>query len=198
MIEAFDRWNQESKLNFADYLFWRKSHLAWKVCGSENSLSSRKMNCALHITAPGRIQQIIDGKDCFRLANIIKGGTQNSQSSIDYIQFIQVAHLHYYFTEFSIPFSDKGTVNKKDLIRAIEEGVLPTTMTTGEVSSIFGRGAEWEFKAFGASQYAFRLHRRFGLESPGTINMDEFSSMFDIENFNKPLTGLIDGIVTPT
>lgn len=156
------------------------------------------MNCALHITAPGKIQQIIDGKECFRLANVIRVGKQFSGSSMTYIEFVLVGHLHYYFTEFSIPFSDKGTVNKKDIIRAVEEGVLPTTMTAGEVSSIYGRGAEWEFKAFGGALYAFRLHRRFGVSSPGSINMAEWNEMFGIPNFNQPLIGLIDGVVTPS
>jgi len=31
-LEIFDRWNQEDRLNFADYLFLRKLNLAWKKC----------------------------------------------------------------------------------------------------------------------------------------------------------------------
>jgi hypothetical protein len=47
MIETFDRFNDENKLNFADYLFLRKTNLAWKECASEGSIGSRNMGCAL-------------------------------------------------------------------------------------------------------------------------------------------------------
>jgi len=39
-----------------------------------------------------------------------------------------VAHLYYYYVEFEVPFRD-GNINKKDIIRAIEEGSLPTTLS---------------------------------------------------------------------
>jgi hypothetical protein len=40
---------------------------------------------------------------------------------------LTVAHLYYYFTEFELPFVDTS-INKKDVIRAIDEGALPTTL----------------------------------------------------------------------
>jgi hypothetical protein len=38
LIECFDRWNQDSEINFADYLFLRKANLAWKECASEDGI----------------------------------------------------------------------------------------------------------------------------------------------------------------
>jgi len=41
---------------------------------------------------------------------------------------VSVAHLFYYFTEFSLPFDD-GVIGKKDVLRAIDSGALPTTLS---------------------------------------------------------------------
>jgi len=47
---------------------------------------------------------------------------------ISFVDFVGVAHLFYYFTEFSLPFDD-GIINRKDVLRAIDEGVLPSTLS---------------------------------------------------------------------
>jgi len=39
-----------------------------------------------------------------------------------------VAHLFYYFTEFSLPF-DNGSIFLRDVMNGIDNGVLPTTLT---------------------------------------------------------------------
>jgi hypothetical protein len=55
LIAQFDRFNQENNLNFADYMFLRKSNLAFKHCASEDGIGSRNMPCGLAITSPGRL-----------------------------------------------------------------------------------------------------------------------------------------------
>jgi len=41
---------------------------------------------------------------------------------------VEVAHLFWYFTEFSLPF-DNGTISKSDVLRGIDLNALPTTLT---------------------------------------------------------------------
>jgi len=74
LIGCFDRWNQDSKLNFADYLFLRKSNLAWKECSAEDGLGARNVNCALHYTSPTKIMQNVEAKEAAELANMFATG----------------------------------------------------------------------------------------------------------------------------
>jgi len=87
------------------------------------------MPCALAITSPGRLLTVQDAIEIYSLAYIIKGGNiLGTSSRITFVEFIGVAHLFYYFTEFSLPF-DNGIIRRLDVSRAIDEGVLPTTLT---------------------------------------------------------------------
>lgn len=55
LISSFDRYDYFMRLNFVDYLFLRRSNLAWGECASDGTIGSNKMNTALHITSPTRI-----------------------------------------------------------------------------------------------------------------------------------------------
>jgi len=71
------------------------------------------------------------------------------------------AHIYYYWSEFSLPFHG-GKINKKDVVRGIEESTLPTTLSVAQVNSVFTINLEnFDFKAFGGSLYAYRLFARF-------------------------------------
>jgi hypothetical protein len=41
-------------INFADYMFLRKEHLAWKKCGLDNVLSIKSVSCAVYVVCPTR------------------------------------------------------------------------------------------------------------------------------------------------
>jgi len=43
---------KEEKLNFADYMFLRKTHLAWRKCSSDNRLTYKSMDCAIYVVVP--------------------------------------------------------------------------------------------------------------------------------------------------
>lgn len=48
-----------------------------------------------------------------------------------------MAHLYYYFTEFEIPYNNKIKIAKSDVLRALEEGILPNNLSSGDVGTIF-------------------------------------------------------------
>lgn len=113
-------------------MWLRKVNLAWKECSSELALSSRNINCAVRISSPGKILQQVEASELYKLACVIKDGKVNGGNipTLNFIEFVEVAHLYYYFVEFELPFND-GVMDRKDVIRAIEEGSLPTTLTPG-------------------------------------------------------------------
>lgn len=70
----------------------------------------------------------MEASEVFKLANIIREGKlEGSVNKLDFIEFLGVAHLFYYFVEFDLPSRDEK-IHKRDILRSIEEGVLPTTL----------------------------------------------------------------------
>lgn len=95
------------------------------------------MGCALQITSPGRLLQSPEASEIYSLAHVIRDGIKTgSVPRIDYIEFVEIAHLYYYFSEFELPFKFPH-INKKDILRAVDEGVLPTTFSPENVAEIF-------------------------------------------------------------
>jgi len=199
LIEQFDRFNQEQNLNFADYLFLRKCNLAFKECASEGVIGAKQMGCALQITSPGRLLQSPEAHEIYSLANLIRDGNKRgSQSRINFIEFLGIAHLYYYFSEFELPFKFPH-INKKDILRAIDEAVLPTTMNPTNVEEIFQYDlAEMDFKGFGGSLYAYRLYKRNTFDGETVFDLGQFNSMLELPKFNPLLLELIDELYTPT
>jgi hypothetical protein len=74
----------------------------------------------------------VEASELYKLACIIKDGKINGGNipTLNFIEFIGVAHLYYYFVEFEVPFNN-GLMDRKDFIRGIEEGSLPTTFSPG-------------------------------------------------------------------
>jgi len=89
-------------LNFADYIFLRKCNLAFKTCADEGGIGARRLPCALAITSPnGKILSVADTAEVFSLVFILQTGQGwGTVSQISFTEFVGVAHLYYYFSEF--------------------------------------------------------------------------------------------------
>lgn len=71
----------------------------------------------------------MEAHDVYKLGCVFKDGKLGGTLPyLNFIEFVGVAHLYYYFTEFDLPFND-SKIDRKDVIRALEEGSLPTTLT---------------------------------------------------------------------
>jgi len=184
LLEYFDRFNNENQLNFADYLFLRKANLAWKECASENGIGYHAMSCALQITSPGRVLSAPDAKEVYELAFILKEGKNlGSVSQIQFLDFLCVAHLYYYFSSFELPFS-KGQLTKKSALRAIDDAVLPSTLGPLDITEMFGSLDSLPFRGFGGLLWAYRIFDRFSEEVPGRLSSGEWNAILDMERFN--------------
>jgi hypothetical protein len=125
------------------------------------------------MTSPGRILQLPEALTVFELAYVIRDGKDLGDSArIKFLEFLGVAHLYYYFSEFELPFPFPY-INKKDILRAIDEAVLPTTLSPFNVEEIFRGGLEeMNFKGFGGSLYAYRLYKRFTFDDETKFDKD--------------------------
>jgi len=114
------------------------------------------MPCSLAVTSPGRLLTQQDAYEIYTLAYIIEAGQPFGVSTrIEFVEFFGVAHLFYYFTEFSLPFDD-GSISLKDLNRGVDAGVLPSTLTPKQIGQMFDGYEEMPFRSFGGLLWAQR------------------------------------------
>lgn len=126
------------------------------------------------------------------------GNSRGAISKLDFVSFLGVAHLFHYFTEFEMPFKFPH-INKKDILRAIDEGVLPTTFNPINVGEIFEYGLEeMDFKGFGGSMYAYRLYKRDTWDGETEFDAGIFKGLLDLPDFNHKLVAIIDELYMPT
>lgn len=198
LVQQFDRFNSGNQLNFADYLFLRKANLAWKECASETGIGYRAMSCALQITSPGRVLSAPDAKEVYELAFVLKEGKNTgSVSQINFLEFIGVAHLYYYFSAFELPFQ-KGVLTKKSALRAIDDAVLPSTLGPLDIHQMYGKLDQLTFKGFGGLLWAYRTFSRYDNETPGRLSLAEWNEILAEPDFNPNLLALIDGFYLPS
>jgi len=107
-------------LNFADYMFLRKTHLAWKKCAIDDRLSYKNMDCAIYVVVPGRRLDLPDTNEVFRAAmNFCYGGDKAGDIDsfwLNYETFLEIIRVFYFFSDYEIPFNN-GLLMKKDIIR---------------------------------------------------------------------------------
>jgi len=69
---------------------------------------------------------------------MIRDGAQKGQAArAAFLEFLGPAHLHYYFAEFEFPFVN-ALIGKKDVLRSVEDSVLPNNITPNQVKEMFG------------------------------------------------------------
>jgi len=127
-------------MNFADYIFIRKANLAWKECTRDNFIGVNQIACGLHITSSNKKTISRDeAKQVFEMGLIlIYGNTYNiNVNNLDFVGFVTIAHLYHYFTEYGIPFFGM-VLKKRDMINAVNEFRLPSTITPGIINDMFG------------------------------------------------------------
>ena len=121
----------EKYLNLADYIFLRRVNLAWTTCTSEQTLSVFKASCAMRICAPGRTIDYSESKVLLNIIYFMKTGwlpMSTTHTTFQVKEFIQIAHIYYYFNSFDMPFLD-NVISKADILRVIDEQSLPTSLS---------------------------------------------------------------------
>jgi hypothetical protein len=120
VLEPQARHLENESLNFADYIFLRKTHLAWNKCSIDERLSYRNMDCAIYVVVPGRRLDLPDTNEVFRAAmNFCYGGLLAPKQDsywLNYETFLEIMRVYYFFSDYEIPFVN-GILEKKDIIR---------------------------------------------------------------------------------
>jgi len=74
--------------------------------------------------------------EIFDLAVKLNQFKYEAKTYLEFMDFLQIARIYYYFSEYEVPFVD-GVLEKKDLVRAINDQVTPTFFTPSLVDTLF-------------------------------------------------------------
>jgi len=147
-------------VNLADYIFLRRANFAFNKCASNNKLSKKNINCAVTVVVPHRRLMFPEAKEIFDEGLKIKYGKLTGESAyIGFLEFFEVVRIFHFFEEFEVPFND-GILLKKDILRAIDDHAMPSTLTPLVVSSMFN-SIEKDSMTFPIFTTLFRLYRFF-------------------------------------
>jgi len=174
-------------INFADYMFIRKTNLAWKKCSKDDRISRKLMICAISVAVPGRRMYLPDATELFDIATTIYVGSPvQDTSTITFRAFFEISRIYYFFQEFNIPFDD-GYLQKKDMLRAINEQNVPQEITPFVVNVFFEAIANpdqpnernMNFQSFAALFNIFRKFVRHAETNEAGLTKEEFYDMLE-------------------
>ena len=191
--------SKEGKINLADFIFLKRVNIALQDCGANGKITAASIPCSLHIVAPGRLIDRSEASQIFTLAFLLNRGKNVEKATIDALSFINIAHLFYYFNVMDNP-SFKGSLVKYDILRGIDEQVLPIDLSKNTVNEIFNyinphtNGLERvSFAAFAFYLYVFRVFNRFTEKYSGLyMTEEEFLKVLKDPMFDPLVRGKID------
>lgn len=94
-------------INFADYMFLRKTNLAWKKCAMDDQISRKNMGCAMTVAVPGRRLYLPDSTELFDMGVLLFKGTPVMDTPyLNFQAFFEISRVYYYFQEFNLPFDN--------------------------------------------------------------------------------------------
>jgi len=77
-----------NQINFAEYMFIRKTNLAWRKCARDGKITRKLMSCAISVAVPGRRMYLPDATELFDIAVTVYNGTPVSDTSyLDFFTF---------------------------------------------------------------------------------------------------------------
>lgn len=176
VINSLDR-NAKTNLTFIDYLFLRRVNLAWKECTTDFKLSVAKLDCALEVTVPGRRVDLPEADQVFQVLAFVKAGKYKQRGVlVELKDFIYISHLFYYFSAFELPFLD-GYLNRKDILRAIENQQLASSLTPSIIDDIFESDKQdIDFMHFTSVMYVHQLFQRY-CDGANFLNQTSWEAM---------------------
>ena len=161
--------DSEGKINLMDYVFLRRLTLAWKECSVDGRLNKKRMQCALGVTTPQKRRFLPVANQVFNIAvELYKTKNRDNEAFLDFFSFAKIAYLYYYFNEFELPFQSEN-LTRKVLLNAIEDQVMPTSITVEWANRIFysldpennGNKLKLDFSGFAGIVHCLRLYNEF-------------------------------------
>lgn len=170
------------EINFADYIFVRKSLFAWQNCHSSSKyIAKAHFTCALKTAIPHQFQIKVSYDNVYDTG--IKIANDPSLNELDYISYLRVLYFSYVFNIFSE--HNSSYLEQTRFIKAIREDIIPNRFTEDEINTFYvlitsnplRQETQMNFDTF---CFFFNLHRlfvKYAKNNANSINMEEMKKL---------------------
>jgi hypothetical protein len=177
----------ESKINFHDYLFIRKTMFAWMKCHSHNTfMAESHFRCGIKLIVPNKLLLKIS------LRSIYKTGLKyqykdSSLIQLDFISFLRISYYTNVFFILGLPH-DSTYIERTQFLKAIREDRLPSNFEESEVEAFYSITftknlknikSEINFETFCFFMHMHKLFNKYSLKRPMLLEKDELLKLLD-------------------
>ena len=106
-------------------------------------------------------------------------------------QYLEYAHVYYYFVPFELPYAS-GQLTKKDIMRAIDYQLLPSCLNNFQIDQIFGDQHSLSLQQVVISLVLYRTFRRYARHNKLYLGLNEFNQLYDDPRINRAIVQLVD------
>lgn len=128
--------NENEEVNFAGYLYLRRTALGWRECvPGKEKLSRGYFKCATDIATMGHTLALGDLDAAFNVA-LLQNGLAFKTVTINYTQFLRICWVYNLFLALDQPVAE-GAITQREMRKAIDNGMLPKKLTQNMVTEIY-------------------------------------------------------------
>ena len=195
-------YRNNSEINFADYLFIRKTLYAWDSCHSTREyIAKDHFACAIKIVIPNKYNLRIKYDSIYNIG--IDIANDPTARNLDYIYYLRICYYTYFFTVFSDP-SDGLYLEKNQFIRSVREDRLPNKLEEKEINIFYdlisnmpiNNENKMNFETFSFFFHFHRLFIQYSQTTPRYLNKNEISRLLDDVLFPVKIVSAIDLSIT--
>lgn len=186
-----------SKINFSDYVFFRRALYGWSECHSTAKyLSKSGFKCAMLSCVPQKYNHKLDYDLYYETG--LKIASDRNLIEMDFISYLRTAHFVYYFVTFGQPLNIPY-LEKAQFLRAVNEDRLPTNFEIAEINQIYEliyNSNSMDFPTFSFFFHLHRLFNKYSIERPLYLTQPELLNLLKDEDAPKEIIYAIDNSFT--
>ena len=186
-----------SKINFSDYIFYRRALYGWSECHSTAKfLSKSAFKCAMLSCIPQKYNHKLDYDVYYETG--LKIASDRNLIEMDFIAYLRTAVFVNYFVIFGQPLNTPY-LEKAQFLRAVNEDRLPTNFEISEINQIYELTYNANSMDFPSFAFFFHLHRlfnKYSIEKPLALSQPELLKLFKDEDSPKEIIYAIDNSFT--
>jgi len=186
-----------AKINFADYIFFRRALYGWSECHSTSKyISKTSFKCAILSCIPQKFNIKLEYDSIYDAG--LKVTSDRNLIEMDFITYLRTAYFVYYFVIFGQPLNTLH-LEKAQFLRAIHEDRLPNNFEESEINLMYDLTINNNSMDFATFCFFFHLHKlfnKYSMSKPLALSQAEVLKLFKDEDVPKEVIFAIDNSYT--
>jgi hypothetical protein len=173
------------EINFADYIFLRKSLFAWQNCHSSSKyIAKSHFTCALKTAIPQKYHSKMSFDNIFETG--IKIANDATLIELDFISYLRVLYFSYVFSIFQ-QTQNSPYLDRAQFVKSITEDRIPNHFNEEEIATLYGlitsnplkQETQMNFETFSFFFNLHRLYTKYAISNPKSISIEEMKKLLN-------------------